>query len=44
MGEIKYDEQVEFRATPVRCVYSSDGFKVYGCSIDKKKYPYIAME
>lgn len=43
MRDIKYDEQVEFRATPVRCVYSSDNFKVYGCAIDEKKYPHIAM-
>lgn len=41
MSDIKHDEQVEFRARPVKCVYNSDSFKVYAMDINASKYPSI---
>ena len=37
------DEQVEFKGTVVRCVYSSDTFKTYALDVDTKKYPFIKL-
>lgn len=33
----------EFKATPIRCLYNSENFKIYGCTIDSFKYPDIAV-
>lgn len=37
------ENEITFRAKPVRCVYDSGNFKVYGCEIDKNKYPDVKM-
>lgn len=34
---------MKFEATPIRCVYNSENFKVYACDIDKGKYPDIKV-
>lgn len=31
----------EFEAVPVRCVYETEDFKIYGCQVDTTKYPTI---
>ena len=33
----------EFKAIPIRCLYNSENFKIYGCTIDSFKYPNIAV-
>ncbi len=33
----------EFKATPIRCLYNSENFKIYGCTIDSFKYLDIAV-
>lgn len=30
---------IEFTATPTRCVYNADNFKIYGCTVDIFKFP-----
>ena len=35
------DNQIEFRGTIVRCVYSSPTFKTYACDVSKRDYPNI---
>ena len=34
---------VDFICTPERCVYNSDDFKIYGCSINSFEYPNIKI-
>ena len=35
------DNQVEFKGTVVKCVYSSPNFKTYALDVDRNKYPNI---
>lgn len=37
------DEQVEFKGTVVKCVYSSDTFKTYALDVDTKQHPFIKL-
>lgn len=37
------DEQVEFKGTVVKCVYSSDTFKTYALDVNTKQYPFIKL-
>ena len=30
---------IEFTATPTRCVYNAENFKIYGCTVDIFKFP-----
>lgn len=34
---------VKFECTPVRLVYNSENYKIYGCDIDTRKYPSIKL-
>ncbi len=34
---------VEFKATPIKCLFSSENFKIYACSIDSFTYPQIKV-
>lgn len=32
---------MKFSATPIKCIYDTEGFKVYACNVDKSQYPSI---
>ena len=34
---------VKFECTPVKLIYNSDNYKIYGCDVDTKKYPNIKL-
>ena len=34
---------IEFIATPVRCLFNSENFKIYGCTVDSFKYPNVKI-
>lgn len=34
---------IEFKATPVRCLFNSENFKIYGCVVDSFKYPDVKI-
>jgi exodeoxyribonuclease V alpha subunit len=34
---------MKFQATPIRCIYNTEDFKVYACDIDAVKYPDIKI-
>lgn len=34
---------VEFEATPEKCLYDSENFKIYGCCVDTDTYPEIKL-
>lgn len=34
---------VEFKATPIKCLFSSETFKIYACNIDSFTYPQIKV-
>lgn len=34
---------IEFKATPVKCLYNSENFKIYGCTVDSFKYPDVKI-
>lgn len=34
---------IEFRATPVKCLFNSENFKIYGCVVDSFKYPDVKI-
>ena len=34
---------IEFKATPVRCLFNSENFKIYGCTVDSLKYPNVKI-
>lgn len=34
---------IEFKATPVRCLFNSENFKIYGCAVDSFKYPGVKI-
>lgn len=33
----------EFKATPIKCLFNSDSFKIYACTIDSLTYPQIKV-
>lgn len=33
----------EFKATPVKCLFNSENFKIYGCKVDSFKYPDVKI-
>lgn len=37
------DKILEFKCTPERCVYNSEDFKIYGCSINSFEYPEVQI-
>lgn len=34
---------IEFKATPVKCLFNSENFKIYGCTVDSFKYPDVKI-
>lgn len=34
---------IKFEVTPIKCVYDSENFRVYGCTVDSIKYPEIKL-
>lgn len=34
---------IEFKAAPVRCLFNSENFKIYGCVVDSFKYPDVKI-
>lgn len=34
---------VKFECTPVKLIYNSDNYRIYGCDVDTKKYPNIKL-
>ena len=34
---------MKFSATPIKCIYDTEGFKVYACNVDIIQYPNIKV-